>query len=235
MAVGCSHGHMIDSRAEKAVLEFREKWQPDTCIHLGDFLDLTCFRSGSAGTNDEAADPRPDVSHGLIFLERLRPNVVLCGNHEDRLWRLRDHPKAIVATLADCIIKEIERTVAACHGVLIPYDFKAQYQLADCAFLHGWVFSENAIRDTAESYAPQGGAVVFAHSHRAGMARGRRADNPLAFNTGTLMDPLNAAYAKARRATLSWSQGLVWGEYTDTETVLWLHDAGQKGIWRLPV
>lgn len=235
LAMGCSHGHLADEKATNAVLRFAAEYKPNTVIHLGDFLDLACLRAGATGGADESRSPVPDVAQGFAFLEALKPNVVLMGNHEDRLWRLRESPKAIVATLAEGFIKEIETICGKLKAKLVPYCYGAQHQLADVVFMHGWLYNENCIRDTAEAYAPRNGAVVFAHSHRAGMARGRRLDNPMGFNTGALIDIKAAEYAKHRRATLSWSQGFVWGEYTDTETVLWLHDAGQKGLWQLPL
>ena len=234
LAVGCSHGHLADRTATDAILRFRDAYKPHTVIHLGDAFDMTCFRGGAAGSNDEGVRPDPDVSTGLTFLERLRPNVFLCGNHEDRLWRLRESPKAIVASLADCIIREIEKELARHKAKLIPYTYKQEYRLADILFMHGFIFSENAIRDTAEAYAPQGGKVVFAHSHRAGMATGRRADSPLGFNTGTLISPSAAEYAKTRRSTLSWSQGFVWGAYNDNQSTLWLNQ-DTNGSWKLPI
>lgn len=237
LAVGCSHGHLADKTALDAVLRFKRRWKPHFTIHLGDFLDMTAFRAGAAGTNDESADPRPDVSSGLVFLDRLRPNVILCGNHEDRLWRLRNSQKAIIATLSDCIIREIETVAKGCKAKIVPYVYKQAFDLADIRFMHGALWNEQCVRDTAEAYAPPNGAVVFAHSHRAGMSRGRRSDGPLGFNTGTLIDIKQAEYAKVRRATLGWSQGFVWGVFNEErkQSTLWLHDEGQRGQWHLPM
>jgi hypothetical protein len=234
LAVGCSHGHLVSPQAREGVLRFRQDWRPDTVIHLGDFLDLTCFRSGAVGGSDEGANPMPDMSSGIAFLKELRPSMIFCGNHEDRLWKLRDHPKAIVAALAGMLVDEIETVAKQLRAELVPYDYRAWRQVADCRFMHGTIFSESCVRDTAEAFAPPGGAVVFAHSHRCGMARGRRGDNPIGFNTGTLANIERLDYAKTRRQTLAWSGGFVWGIYNHKRTVLWLHDNGQEKSWRLP-
>ena len=79
MAVGCSHGDQIDPEARKAVLMFKERWKPDTTIHLGDFLDLAAFRSGAISdpnSSDRAASISDDLSAGIDFLHELRPQHI---------------------------------------------------------------------------------------------------------------------------------------------------------------
>jgi predicted phosphodiesterase len=234
LAVGCSHGNLISPQARDGVLAFRDKFKPDFTVHLGDFLDLSCLRSGAGSGPDSAVSPEPDLKAGVAFLKELRPNLILCGNHEDRLWRMRGSPNATVAGLAQRVIDDLEKAAKQLRAELVPYDYKAWRQVADCRFMHGTLFNEQACRDTAEAFAPAGGAAVFAHSHRVGAARGRRADNPLALNTGTLCDIKQMDYAKARRATLSWSAGFVWGVHNDHRSVLWLHDNGSEKEWILP-
>ena len=82
MASGCSHGHLQDDEAIKAVLKFKRTWKPHRNIHLGDFIDTAAFRSGAIGTPDEAVDLVGDLGHGLNFLRALEPTDVLNGNHE---------------------------------------------------------------------------------------------------------------------------------------------------------
>jgi hypothetical protein len=77
------------------------------------------------------------------------------------------------------------------------------------------------------------GATVFAHSHRPGMARGRTFGGQMAYNTGWLGDVAKADYAKARRSTLGWGQGFVWGYYSQNKSQLWLHEK-TNGEWILP-
>lgn len=232
MAVGCSHGGLADPKALDAVLRFRDKWKPDCVIHLGDAFDTTAFRSGAKGTSDESEPVRPDLDAGIQFLKSYRPNVLTCGNHEDRLWNLRSHPSAIVSELAMSIVTEIQTECERMKCKLIPYHFKQFHQLGDTKFFHGTLFNEMCCRDHAEAY----GNCVFAHAHRPGMAYGRRFDSPLGVCVGTLLDPARANYAKSRRATLGWGQGFAWGEYCDTRTVTWLHVQPQNQTeWVLPI
>ena len=82
---GCRHGHKADANASKALLQFRESFKPDFVADLGDFIDTAAFRAGARGDADEAEPVQPDLQSGLDFIEQMRPNVILCGNHEARL------------------------------------------------------------------------------------------------------------------------------------------------------
>ena len=225
----------MDKNAAAAILRFKAAYKPALTVHLGDFLDTAAFRTGAKGTKDEARKIKPDLNAGLVFLDSLAPNVVLCGNHEARLWSWATHHSAIVSDCAQGIIEAIEATCTKFKARLIPYSYKACYEFANVRAMHGEFFNENACRDHAEAYAPQGGIVVHAHTHRAGHARGRRADNPLGLCVGTLAAIPAMEYAAHRRSTLSWSAGFVYGEHNGKAARLQLFDNGQEQSWRLPI
>jgi predicted phosphodiesterase len=237
LAVGCSHGELSDPSALDAVLRFQERWRPDTTLHLGDAVDLPAFRSGAAGTSDQSRPVKPDFASGVQFIKDLRPQIYLMGNHEDRLWRLQHSPNAVVAEMASTLVREIEGECKQLKCRVVPYGYKQNVVLGSYLFCHGTIFTENCARDMAESIAGSGySGVVFAHAHRAGMATARNWGCTTGYCTGHLMRPELAEYAKARKSTYAWSQGMVWGEYCDSNTVAWLHvqPQGQKE-WRLPV
>lgn len=232
MAVSCSHGGLADPQALKAVLEFRDRWKPDFVAHLGDFIDMAAFRSGAKGKVDEGAPIDPDFQAGIDFLDLLHPNVILCGNHEDRLWSLRKHPNAIVSTLASRIVKDIQDECKKLKAKVVPYEYKAHYMLGDFRLMHGVFYNEMAIRDHAEAF----GNCIIGHIHRAGIARGRRVDNPLCIGVGTLTNVPNMDYAKNRRATLGWSQGICFGLYDDKRCYPWLCEKSQTETdWIFPI
>jgi predicted phosphodiesterase len=232
LVVSCSHGDLADPVALAAVLRFKKSWGPDTTLHLGDAFDTRAFRTGAKGGSDEAASIFPDLDAGFAFLESLRPAWFICGNHEDRLWSLREHYNAQISALSTVLVERIESRCAEIGAKVIPYGFKANMRLGNFTILHGTVFGENASRDHAEMW----GNCIHGHTHRAGIGYGRRADNPVGICTGHLLDVSRASYAKSRRSTMSWSQGFVWGEYSDTRTVCWLHSQPQgETEWRLPV
>ena len=232
LAVGCSHGLHADPKALAAVLKFRDSYKPAHVVHLGDFIDTTAFRSGAKGSSDESEPVQPDVDGGLDFLEKLRPTLTLAGNHEARLWRLAKSPNAIIAHCATTVIGEIHDTCKSLKSEFVEYDGVYQGRIiGGYRFMHGVMFGENAIRDHAECF----GNVVHAHTHRAGVAKGRREDNPTGYCVGTLTRRGAMEYASCRRSTLSWSGGFVWGEVTDNAAVLWLHEQPSNlAEWRLP-
>lgn len=231
LAVGCSHGIHADKQALRAVLEFRERWKPDAVFHMGDFLDTAALRSGAPNTADESEPVQPDIDHGLGFIEQLRPTHILCGNHEDRAWKLRNHHNAVVSYCAQAIVTAIEETAAKIGAKVFPYDgIWQQVKLGGYTYTHGTMYGENATRDHAEAF----GNVVHAHTHRPGFAAARRSDHALGYCVGALAEPRSLDYAKARRATLAWGRGFVWGEYTDAASVLWVHSQPNDQPWRFP-
>jgi len=233
MAVGCSHGNLADPAAIAAVLRFRDAWKPDTTVHLGDAIDTAALRSGAKGTSDESEPILPDLDDGLEFIEQLRPKIYFAGNHEDRVFKLVNSTNAVVAMCAGEILNRIKMKCDKLKCELVPWHFITGWRmLGNYRFGHGYLFSENATRDHAESV----GNCVHAHTHRAGMAKGRRLDNPTGYSVGTLTNIPNMDYAKARRATLAWSAGFVWGEYTDDRAVIWLHEQPRtETTWKLPI
>lgn len=232
LAFGCSHGSAVRRDAVDAILAMRRAWKPDMTIHLGDFADTAAFRSGARGTADECAPIAPDIDAGLSLLDELGCTLVFAGNHEDRIARLTDHPNAIIADCAQHTWGTISDRIRAMGAVFVPA-WPSWRILGGVRFGHGTMFNEQYLRDTAESYGPS----VVAHGHRAGVATGRRIDSPLCLGVGTLTDRASddMGYAKARRSTLAWSGGFVWGEVCGDAAQLWLHDNGQSQVWRLPV
>lgn len=236
LAVGCSHGDLIDHHAAGQVLRFQKKWCPHTTLHLGDFLDTAAFRSGAAGTSDESRDIAPDFNEGLGFLRKLNPDLIFVGNHEHRLWKLQMSPRAIVAELAENLVGEIRRTAKDCRAELIEtYSISSAASwrtLGGYKFGHGFMYSESATRDHAEAF----GNCVHAHTHRPCVATARRSDQAKGYGVGTLSSIPLMDYAGTRRQTLAWAAGFVWGEYCDNEAVLWLHEQPRgEQEWRLPV
>jgi len=230
MAVGCSHSNYADPEAIKGVLEFRERWKPDEVIHLGDFLDLSAFMGSAKGEGDEVEG---DISSGLRFLYDLRPTVVLCGNHEARLWREVHSRDERVAIAAGMLIDRIKNHKAVKKSAFLEYDGIWQsYQLANYKFTHGTVYGANAPLDMANMY----GNVIFAHTHKVGRMTGTRSDSPTGISVGTLTKRGAMDYANTRRATFAWSQGMAFGYYNDKTLVPWLHEQPHDlKKWVLPI
>jgi predicted phosphodiesterase len=234
IAISCSHGKYADETAIDAVLKMRERWNPSIVVHLGDWCDTTAFRSGAVGSSDESEPVAPDIDGGLSFLRKYRPTHVLDGNHEDRIPRMLSHRNAIVAYAAQQATDYIDRTFVEIGCRRIPYDGVFQkLVIGDVTFTHGTIYNENSARDMAEIY---GGKVIFGHTHRSQQAEGRTIKESTGYCTGTLTRRGEMDYAKARRATLGWRQGLVYGEIGPKDSAVWLITRGEfDKEWRLPL
>lgn len=235
LAVGCSHGgEYVDETAVDAVLTMRERFKPSIVTHLGDWADTAAWRAGAKGTSDESEPILPDIEGGLEFLEKLRPTHVLDGNHEDRIRRNLNHKNAIVAYAAQRINQHIDDRFKQIGCRRIPYDGVFQRLIiGNVTFTHGTIYNELAARDMAEMY---GGNVVFAHTHRAQIGEGRTIKESTGYCVGTLTRRGCAEYSKARRATLGWRQGMVYGEIGKKDSAVWLLTRSEfQSEWRLPL
>ncbi len=235
LAFGCSHGSLVDPKAVAKVAKFKAAFKPHTVIHLGDVYDFAAFRHGAPGTKDEAASLAPDINAGSRLIEELEPTNVIIGNHDVRVWKLADHPNAIIAHAAACCRNEFLTACERVHAkVLDTYDInKSWIELGDTKVLHGFMYNEMAMRDHAEHF----GKCMIAHLHRAGADSGRRNDHPTCHCVGTLSSVGRAEYANTRRATARWSHGFTWGEYNDKECHVNLSQCpqGEATNWRLPL
>ena len=235
LAVSCSHASNADRVALDAIIKARDSFRPDLMVHLGDFTDTEAWLSSNPNGDGESVDE--DITTGLKHLEELKCNLVLAGNHEARLWKHVESSNQIKAYAAAKAIEVIENGTRRIGAKFVKYKgVYSTYQIGNAILTHGTVYSENAARDMAEMYAKGNVSwVISGHTHRTAYAKGRRDDNPTGINVGTLTREGAMDYANTRRATLGWSQGFVWGEYTDTRTVAWLHEhpRNQK-TWRLP-
>jgi hypothetical protein len=218
LAVGCSHGHHADQALLKKVLAFKARWKPHTTIHLGDAVDLACLRGGVGDSADSAVDPESDLQDGLAFLHQLEPKMYFLGNHEARLNTLMESPRAIVAALAGRVMGQITDQARRMRCEVVDY-----------------MHNEAAVRDHAEAVC--GGTatkVIIAHLHRVQQAEGRNRAHPTGYCVGWLGDKDAMGYAANRRATTSWSRGFAWGEWCDSETVVWLAKETKAGDFKLP-
>lgn len=231
MAVGCSHGAWADPAATAAVLRFADAWNPHTRIHLGDFLDTTTWRAGCKGTSDERASNQDDLNAGLGFIKKYRPDLLFNGNHEIRVWEHLKHHDAKLAFAAKWTIREIKLAVHKKCRYIETYDMESVVRLGDTNFLHGVMYSSNAIQEHAEHF----GKSVFAHLHRVGIAHGRNYLRPAGHCVGYLGDTNKFRYAARQRSVSQWSNGFGWGEYSAKECVIWLAERNKIGPWRLPL
>jgi hypothetical protein len=232
MAVGCSHGNMIDQSAAEAVLKFKAAFKPKRVFHLGDWCDTAALRSGAKGTADEGKPIGSDIDEGLDFLEKLGVTDCTMGNHDERPWRYLNHHNAMIREMGKQLVSGINERMAKLGITWVnQWNVRKWIEAYGYKWMHGYMYNENVARDHAEAH----GNVVFAHAHTTMIQKGRRDDCPTGICVGTLSDIPNMDYAKNRRKTLSWSHGFVWGEGRDNKMAyIYLHENGQQKEWRLP-
>lgn len=228
--IGCTHGEYIHPGFANAVLSFREAFKPHKTIHLGDAFDTQAFRSGAAGTADETHDLRPDIDDGKTFLRALAPDVFIEGNHEFRLTKMCSDPRTIVRECARSIRSDMY-SVLGPNCAFVNYNTFDGYELGGYLWLHGIMFGQNYLRDSAETF----GNCVVAHAHVPGVASGRVRKCATAYGVGTGCRIEDMQYAATRRNTLAWAHGMIYGWYNDNSSHLNLHiwPRGEK-TWNLP-
>ena len=233
LAVGCSHGNLIDTDAAENVLRFRWSYEPKIVVHLGDAFDFTALRGGAVGNpgdTDNAVPISDDVEDGLAFLRELEPTHLCYGNHEDRLNTLEEHWNARHRHLGSELKRQIREGLPGTK-ILERWDQTSWLTFGGVRFGHGAYFGRNFLAQSADAF----GNCVVAHAHHPGIATGGRLDHPRAMSVGCLRTIATASFAKARRATLSWGHGFVWGEVCEDDAALWLHaEPGDRKVWRLP-
>ena len=240
----CSHAKYCDRQAFEAMLKFKQAWKPNYVACLGDFTDMTAFMSSAKGLSGEGEPIEPDIDTGLTHLAEMRPTDVLMGNHEDRIYRIRNdsHSNAIVAYAANKAIDQIESTCKKLKARIHMYDGVFQLvkvEQSDIILTHGTIFNEMAARDMAEMYCngTTMRKVIFGHTHKVSIQPARTFNGAMGYNIGCLTKRNSLEYAKNRRATLSWTQAFCWFEYCNELGLSSIHITSRfpGEEWRLPI
>lgn len=226
IACGCSHGHFIDAGAARDFMSFKRDYKPSLTLHLGDFLDQTAFRAGACGTPDESSDISEDVIKGLHFVEAMEPDILFCGNHDDRAFRLAQSNKSVVAHAARTVVANIEDLAEKLDAELVPYtgtyDPQAWRMIGDIAFGHGFMYGMNA----CEAHVNLTGEnTCFVHTHAVDVKTCRTLGGKTGYNIGCIadIDKLGQQYAGRRLKTSTWCNAWAYGEYGSNWCNLEIH------------
>jgi hypothetical protein len=113
------------------------------------------------------------------------------------------------------------------HAELVPYRVSDGWRMVgDTAFGHGYMYGENAVRDTVEML---GRPIVMGHVHTIQSQPGRVLGAPTGYSAGLLADIQSLEYAQRRRATLRWRNGWIYGYYTSKRAEIHEHRSPRVG------
>jgi predicted phosphodiesterase len=243
LAVSCSHAKYVDPIAWDSVMAMKERYKPDTILHLGDFIDLSALMGNGAGSGSDGDEVTPDIDTGLTHLRQLMAGCknpyILCGNHEDRSYKLTRSKNSVTAYCAHKIVNAIEDTAQKLKARLIPYSgIEQMVDIADIGFTHGTIYNEMAARDMATAYCNgRRRKIVFGHTHKVAVSSAKTYAGGTGYNIGTLTARGALDYAKNRPSTWAWTQAFLWGEYSDTlnQSSLQITQRAHGEAWRLPI
>ena len=237
LAFGDTHGDMVDEAALGSLIKVKKHFKPHLTIHLGDLFDYRALRKGISQTESDAYDGlRADTLKGYECLEKTRPDVLLLGNHDHRIYRVAaEHPNGIVREAAEQGINGIEKAAKRVKCRVIPYHYQQGiYTVGTLNFLHGYTANLRAVAEHANHYGNgPDSSVVIGHLHRVEQSTGKRHGRAHGYSAGCLCMFEEMSYASHRLATSMWQLGWAFGVYDDNNHQVWL--ATQMGDkWVLP-
>jgi len=205
MAVSDTHGDMIDKAAAKIALQFKEDFKPDEIIHMGDGFDFRAIRRG-ADNDEKVHSMQEDVFAGKEFLEELRPTWFLRGNHDERLWDLRDCHNAVVRDYACMCVKDLEQFFKKLKIKTKPYDKRAGVlKFGHLKLIHGYHAGQYACKAHGERY----GSCWHGHTHAIDSFALPRLERTVARSIGCLCK-LDYQYNRAFTASLRHAHGFAY-------------------------
>lgn len=228
MAITDNHGDMIDPQAERAAREFCKWFKPNRRIHMGDVWDFRALRRG-AGDEEKREPIRADFDAGMELLSWFKPQVLLRGNHDERLFDCAANARN--ATLADFCLGYVSEIASRLKGVeVLPYSKRhGVYRMGHLKFIHGYNSGITAARLAAQAY----GNVLMGHVHACDVFSipGLEPREGRAIGCLCRLDmDYNRAQLNTLRQAHGFAYGLVWpnGKYT-----VW-QARDIEGVWVFP-
>ncbi len=202
------HGDMQDAESVVAILAFIKDFKPEVRVFAGDLFDFRNLRKG-ASDEDKAASLEDDWDAGIDFAQKFFAGAseahMLLGNHDWRLWNLRDNCVGLVRDYAIDRIKQFEAHAKRWRAKVLPYDSAlGVLQLGSLAVIHGYHTGLGAAREHARAYQN----CVFGHTHTIESTAISSLKPAEARGIGCLCKR-DMEYANAKTGKLRWGQG--WG------------------------
>lgn len=208
------HGIEQHKKAVAAFKTFVDDFDPGyTSIRVfgGDLWNLAALRR-QADEYEKNIRLKEDFQAGLEFLEWYKPQVLLVGNHDQRLWdavkRERVNRTGWLAELAESYLDQFKEFAQNMNIKVLPYDKRRGiYRVHGLSFAHGYGAGENLTSNMTKAY----GHVVHGHGHRIERVTEMHANEKVTgYQVGCLCrDDMD--YTRADLGTLKQQQGWAYG------------------------
>lgn len=210
------HGDHQDTESVDVLLQFIKDFKPDKKVFGGDLFDFRPLRKG-AGSAERAESMEADVYAGLEFLGKFKPDVLLLGNHDARLWKTAEYDKVgLVMDLAKQGVRDIVNKCKSINCKIIPYDASSGFHdIGKVRFIHGYFAGIYATKRHADTYSPNGGIVLHGHTHSIGQSGTQRVGGAAGMAVGCLATT-DMQYNKHWPNRLTHRNGFAYG-YSDTK------------------
>jgi len=224
-----SHGDLLHQPTATALYEFLDYFKPTVRIHGGDFMNLDSLRQG-ASDEDKHKGIKEDIEQGVEFVNKTKTNVLLHGNHDDRLreaiskgcGRLREYSTLFHNQVIDSIRK--------CQHV--PYDARrGEYKYGNFKFVHGYSTGKNAGTLEVGAYKTN---VIAGHRHQFNRITIPNCDRDVAITCGLMGDIDRMEYMRKKLGIMAWENGWLYGFKYPTGELQVFEARMIGGKWRLP-
>lgn len=200
------HGAQQDPAAMKAFYKFCKLWKPKIRVVNGDLWDMVPLRRG-AGADEQRESMLEDFQAGLDILGEFKPNVFLLGNHDVRLWNLREKGTGIQRDFAQQAIEKATAITDKLGCKILPYNNREGiYQIGNLGVMHGFGSGLGMARRMVQAY----GSLVIGHLHTIDIVSVEGPHRRMGRLSGCLCR-LDMPYASTTLANLRWQTGWAYG------------------------
>lgn len=208
------HGDRQQENVVKTFYRFVDDFRPKLRIFGGDIWDFRAIRAG-ADKEEKMHSMKTDFDSGIEFLQRYRPQVILLGNHDQRLWDLvsKDGLRKTgpLVDYAEDLIEKFGKTAEKLDAKVLPYDKrKGVFNHRGLKFAHGFASGKGAAGEMARVY----GSILFGHGHSIDEASEPGDEVRVARMVGCLCG-LDLTYNRSQLGTLRQRHGWAYGAFLD--------------------
>lgn len=224
------HGSQQDPKAMAAFYKFCKVWKPKIRVVNGDLWDMVPLRRG-ASSEEQRESMLGDMEAGLEILTEFKPNVFLLGNHDVRLWNLREKGTGIQRDFATTSIQKVDDVCKKLDCKILPYNNRdGIYEVGKLSVMHGFGSGLGMARRMVAAY----GSLVLGHLHTIDIVSVESTHTRMGRLSGCLCR-LDMPYAATTLANLRWAHGFAYGvvDPISGNYFVWQAEA-IDGTWMFP-